>query len=203
MAESKSATPTRRRALAALASAAVAAPATAIASNPDAELQRLYDEVLRMDSVIERASEEEEKAHERAKRHYPPEPDMYAGTGWTREEIEHRTIADIRDLNEQQRELLAANAETWQRWKRECDRIDTEHGCDAAEQASGDAMDRQRELFDQMQETPARTARGMLLKLSIAVRLDCRPPQCFTGEAVGSVMADLQAIAGQGGDHAA
>src|SRR5262245_29100772 len=67
MAERQSSIPTRRRALAALAGVAVAAPATAIAGgNPDAEIQRLHDAILVKRDEIARLHELETSLEESA-----------------------------------------------------------------------------------------------------------------------------------------
>ncbi len=213
-----SATSTRRRVLAAATAVSFGTVAPAAASaqredtmprdqvaarDPDAEIRRLYDAIVAQQAAFKVATDANEEAHRLALDLCPPRP-VLCVTGMTEEEAEQVKVGD--PLTEQQVADFEEHTRRWRAWQAECKRIDAEHGYvdDLYSRFEG----RLDELRVEMAETPARTPRGVLLKLLAAEELEFGRDELvremgYTGHIVISAMDDLEAIVGEGGDHAA
>ncbi|TXL75616.1 hypothetical protein FHP25_13250 [Vineibacter terrae] len=212
-----SATSTRRRVLAAATAVSFGTVASAAASaqredtmprdqiaatDPDAEIQRLHDAIVAQQAEIDRISAENEARYELAVAHQPAEPVLRV-TGMTEQEAKQIKIGD--PLTEQQKADFEAWYRLWEAWRAKCDRTKAEHGY--VDTATDPAEGQLTQLRDELAETPARTPRGVLLKLRAAVAIElgreCLEDTGFhyANPVVFSVIDDMEAIAG--GDHVA
>lgn len=194
--------PTRRRALAALAGAAVAAPAAAIAAaDPDGELLRVYAEVCEAYRVRRAAYDAQHEAHERADADTPDDlpHELYRYLGW--DDADGKPVRDVLQPDAIRAMWSGAEAENriaavMAHHKARSEALKA-HGYKKKEDAAGEADDQFRDVLDQLAEVRARTVRGVLAKLQAAEGNDpldgCEPDSAEVRLILGAI-ADLRAI---------
>jgi hypothetical protein len=196
-------TPGRRRLLA-LAAGTAAITTTAAAETVEVEpLECLWREQVRLGAMYRQQCDAEVAAEEIAEANYPPRPRiLYARKYGTEEHIELNGLMIKRWLKEAKRlgighAVHEQQLRAWNEWRAACATVDAAHGLPQIETRSAALLAELYSIEDAILEAPARSMRGVLVKLRLLAELEefasDDMAQNFPARMVLGLIADLEA----------